>query len=417
MDTERAFSSGPDARSLTPRVTRPNPRPLAEQLRWNRTFFWFDESAVLRRLGLGGVLALVLVGEGLLACLGAGWVPVFLLTGFCSLGDTILVRSLSLLGLSFPEEPAQLVVLSLPRWLVVLFVQALSPLLLSNAFWINLILQLVGSAAYLEGLLREPGWVRPRKLEVFTAHVRRALRILHLSDLHLERLAARERQILAWIEQSPPDLILLSGDYLNTSYTREPTAQAELVCFLERLCARSTVVGTLGTPGVDDRASLPSLLERAGVVLLRDQGLTLRDEEAGTLCILGVECDHDPAKDAEGLERTLKNADREGFQILLFHSPELAPHIGALWPPIDLYLCGHTHGGQIRMPGWGALVTGSSTGKKFEKGLYQVGPTRLYVHPGVGLEGNASPRMRLFCSPEMVEWTLRPLSRINEPLS
>jgi uncharacterized protein len=75
---------------------------------------------------------------------------------------------------------------------------------------------------------------------------------------------------------------------------------------------------------------------------------------------------------------------------------------------IDLYLCGHTHGGQIRLPFYGAIVTSSVTGKEFEKGLYSTGRTNLYVSAGVGLEGKSAPRMRLLCRPEAIFWTIRP---------
>jgi hypothetical protein len=84
----------------------------------------------------------------------------------------------------------------------------------------------------------------------------------------------------------------------------------------------------------------------------------------------------------------------------LYHSPDLAE--AAAQAGVDLYLAGHTHGGQVRLPGWGALVTMSAYGKRFEAGQYRLGPTTLYVSRGIGLEGLRLPRVRFLCPPEIV---------------
>jgi predicted MPP superfamily phosphohydrolase len=74
--------------------------------------------------------------------------------------------------------------------------------------------------------------------------------------------------------------------------------------------------------------------------------------------------------------------------------------------PIDLYLCGHTHGGQIRLPFYGAILTSACTGKQYEMGPYLEQETLLYISRGIGLEGLSAPRMRLLCRPEIILFTL-----------
>jgi predicted MPP superfamily phosphohydrolase len=69
---------------------------------------------------------------------------------------------------------------------------------------------------------------------------------------------------------------------------------------------------------------------------------------------------------------------------------------------VDLYLAGHTHGGQIRLPLFGAVFTASSYGKRYEQGLYEIGETTLYVSRGLGMEGQGAPRARFLCPPEIV---------------
>ena len=90
--------------------------------------------------------------------------------------------------------------------------------------------------------------------------------------------------------------------------------------------------------------------------------------------------------------------------MLLYHTPDLMPQASALG--MDLYLAGHTHGGQWRLPGFGSIFTSSRYGKRYEMGLYREGDTVLYVSRGMGMEGFGMPRARLFCPPEVVSITL-----------
>ena len=72
----------------------------------------------------------------------------------------------------------------------------------------------------------------------------------------------------------------------------------------------------------------------------------------------------------------------KGGASLLHHTPDLVEQV----PSAALYLAGHTHGGQVSLPGFGALVTLSRYGKRFERGMSRVGATTVYVTPGIGVE-------------------------------
>jgi predicted MPP superfamily phosphohydrolase len=88
-----------------------------------------------------------------------------------------------------------------------------------------------------------------------------------------------------------------------------------------------------------------------------------------------------------------------------YHSPDLIE--AASERGIDLYLAGHTHGGQIRLPLYGAIATSSIYYKEYEAGLFQLGRTYLYVSRGLGLEGASAPRARFLCRPEVAVHMLR----------
>jgi predicted MPP superfamily phosphohydrolase len=91
--------------------------------------------------------------------------------------------------------------------------------------------------------------------------------------------------------------------------------------------------------------------------------------------------------------------------VLLHHTPDLAesPGIGAF----DLVLCGHTHGGQVRLPFYGALITLSRFGKRYEAGMSSLAGGGLqYTNRGLGCEPTPAPRVRFLCRPEVAVFDL-----------
>jgi predicted MPP superfamily phosphohydrolase len=96
----------------------------------------------------------------------------------------------------------------------------------------------------------------------------------------------------------------------------------------------------------------------------------------------------------------------DAYTVLLYHSPDLIAEANNRG--IDLYLGGHTHGGQLRLPLYGAIVTSSAYGKQYERGLFQHEDTTMYITQGIGFEGGGMPRARFLCRPEIVRLELAP---------
>src|SRR4029079_9982343 len=92
------------------------------------------------------------------------------------------------------------------------------------------------------------------------------------------------------------------------------------------------------------------------------------------------------------------------FSIFLYHAPYLIADVSG--HGVDLYCAGHTHGGQVALPVYGALVTFSKFGKRYEAGRYSVGSTTLYVNRGIGMVGGPAPRVRFCARPEVTVFTL-----------
>ena len=268
-------------------------------------------------------------------------------------------------------------------------------------------LQSVGTILYLWGTWYEPFALATTQQTVQSMHLAGAappIRLLHLSDLHIERLTQREAHLFALIEQAQPDLIVITGDYLNLSYVDDPTARAEVRKVLAELHAPYGVYATLGSPPVDPRRSTPSLFDGLNIRLLRDEVAILNLPDGRILSLLGLDCDHDLDIDSQVFRQLIRLAPQDSMRVLLYHSPELMPVVQDY--PVDLYLCGHTHGGQVRLPLYGALLTSSALGKQYEMGPYVEQGTTLYISRGIGLEGLSAPRLRLLCPPEIILFSL-----------
>lgn len=201
-------------------------------------------------------------------------------------------------------------------------------------------------------------------------------RIVHLSDLHLIRLNGRDRDVLERARAAQPHLILLTGDYMNA---RE--GGPALVEFLQGLQAP---YGVFAVPGTWDLKFVTRrLFEAAGVELLEDDTRLIR-QGAHRLRIVGQS-----VYPTLRLRELLEGIDDDAYTIYLHHKPEGIDELRVRDPAqrVDLFLCGHTHGGQIRLPFWGAVIPAPKVQRTYQAGLYAAHGVTMYVNRGVGTSG------------------------------
>ncbi len=352
----------------------------------------------------------------LAACAGLVWTGVVgdpVLGGGVALGllawvlaDWGLLATLPRRGLSFGAVQPPLLGLVVFRWVLAL---VFAPL---GAQWpIPTVAALGVVQALAWGLMTYGTLVGPFRLQVTRLEIPtpkfsnpgRPLRIVQLSDLHVERLTRRERALPALVAGLAPDLIVLTGDFLNTSYNRDPHALADLRALLEQLHAPGGMYAVWGTVEVDLPEVLRPVIADLGIIVLEDRAVEVRVHDQ-RLWLVGLSCTRDPLADGVRLRSLLADAPTEALTILLYHSPDLMPQAASLG--VDLVLAGHTHGGQWCVPGFGAILTSSRYWKRYEAGYYCKGNTHLYVSRGLGMEGFGAPRARFFCPPEVVAITL-----------
>ena len=250
--------------------------------------------------------------------------------------------------------------------------------------------------------LVEPGLVKLTRLTVETEKLAPGERFVMclITDTHLDSFGRRERRALKLAREAAPDLILLGGDYLND---RSERARDALASLLQGLESYAPVVAVKGNWDLWSAYS-SAVFARSDVVSLERCAW-----RKGAIVVRGV-----PFLDDKRVHQAAESIDPGEFNVCLHHSPCLVEE--AAEAGFDLFLCGHTHGGQVRLPFYGALVTLSRHGKKYELGRHELGAMTAYVSSGLGVEGGPAPRVRFLCRPEVVVVEILGASRDRDPL-
>jgi uncharacterized protein len=253
-------------------------------------------------------------------------------------------------------------------------------------------------------------WVEPFRIQVTRQNLQvegwpddKAITFLHISDIHFEQLSRREHRLLDLIRELQPDLLLLTGDYLNLSSVYDSEAQKGVRRLLSQFRAPLGIYAVTGSPVVDVETVIPEIFEGLPIRWLQDEIETLHLGEH-SLQLIGVRNTYQEGRDIAALASLIDSSPAGETRILLYHTPDLAPAAAKMG--IGLYLCGHTHGGQLRLPVYGAVATSSRWGKRYEQGHYEENGMTLYVCRGLGLEGLGAPRARFLAPPEIVLWKI-----------
>jgi predicted MPP superfamily phosphohydrolase len=247
-------------------------------------------------------------------------------------------------------------------------------------------------------------WWEPRRLVVEPVSFRfrdlpselDGLRLAQLSDFHRSpwvRQGEIERAV-AVTNTLAPDLVVLTGDYvsLRRRYA-EPCAAAlsELRAPLGRFAVLGNHDHWLGPKRV------AAALRQAGLTVLRNAAVPVARRGAD-LWLVGVD---DAFVHRDDLSLALRGVPGAAFKVVLLHEPDLADMVSRY--PVQLQLSGHSHGGQVRLPGLGPILL-PRMGRKYPMGRRQVARLQLYTSRGIG---RIQPAVRFNCPPEVTLITLR----------
>ena len=221
-------------------------------------------------------------------------------------------------------------------------------------------------------------------------------RILHLTDLHIDGIPGLAKIIGERVSGLETDLCVMTGDYRFKASGPSHNVYPRLRTILSCIQAGHGVVAILGN---HDESEIAVELEKLGARVLINDGVTIARGGA-CLGVLGVDDPH--RYNCDDLATALASVPADAFKILLAHSPELWQQ--ASTAGIRLYLCGHTHAGQMRLPGIGALLMNARCPRHYTHGRWQHGGMLGYTSAGAGC--SLLP-VRYNCPPEITVIELR----------
>lgn len=225
-------------------------------------------------------------------------------------------------------------------------------------------------------------------------------RLLQISDLHCDLEPAIVNVVIRLLGQVEYDAVVLTGDYHNKigrSFDLSLDLMSSLIPHLR--------VPRFGILGNHDFIEKVSFLEAAGLPILLNES-ALIEYRGAHLWICGVDDPH--YFRTEDLARARMGVPSDHVAILLSHTSE--PYREAESLGYRALLCGHTHGGQICLPGGFSLLCNVRAPRAFLKGPWRFGRLSGYTSPGTGCCGVPA---RFFCPPEITLHTLRPMAEVR----
>ena len=286
----------------------------------------------------------------------------------------------------------------------------LAPLLMARGLWWSVARRrrVLGASFLALGLALDGVYVHARHVEPFAleenVHVLRPerlrglegrLRVVVVADFQAERIGGYETDVLRRVEALRPDLLLFAGDYVQVPRVRYAAVAA---AFLERIRAmrHRPRLGAFAVVGDTDPET--DLFDGTFVRMLQGEAVPL----AGVpVQVLGLRYEATLAPMDEEAWRAVEAFD--GLTLVLGHRPDFLLDVvaGRGRAPI-VGVAGHTHGGQVVLPGWGPPLTLTALPRRYASGVHPVGASWVCVSRGIGMERAAAPRIRFLCPPELL---------------
>ena len=223
--------------------------------------------------------------------------------------------------------------------------------------------------------------------------------IVQISDAHVGiwTKPGHIRRIVAQVNAMNPDLVVLTGDYVNRFENNcTPSAQS-----LKGLKAKHGVYAVLGRHDywVNADAMTKALRESGVDVLFDEQRRITIGKESITLVGLDDEWEGEPDYD-----KAFTGISDDDICIAIAHNPDAVLHLRGR--PVALLMSGHTHGGIINLARIGPICPITKLGRRYVSGMYEINGIRTYISRGIGL-GTTIP-FRYRCPPEVPVFVLKP---------
>lgn len=266
---------------------------------------------------------------------------------------------------------------------------------------------LAAASVYYYARYAEPNLLQVENVEIRTPSVTTDLdgiRIIQISDLHLGKFYTQSKlqSLVQRINGLKPDLVVFTGDLVdNFAAYPSPGNIAPILSQIKAPLGKFAVYGNHDQGG-GAKHPYTRIMADSGFTLLVNGHQTLSFGHS-RLVVAGLD---DFLLGSPNMKKTFRGIDQSAFVLLLVHEPDVADRLSGY--PVDLQLSGHSHGGQVQLPGFGPVYT-PPLARKYTEGLYTFHagshrPEYLYVNRGVG---TTRLPFRLDSVPELTLLTLK----------
>ncbi len=260
----------------------------------------------------------------------------------------------------------------------------------------------VGSLALLILLLSyysnqiAPYQLQVHEVKMHTQKLKTPIRILHISDIQSDGIGNYERSVFEKMKALKPDLIIHTGDLIQVRDYQN--YQAELAALGDLFAELRPPLGIYNVVGDTDELLAPrDFEERSGVKTLSNTSLKIPGTD---IRLLGLSLASSRYGNLDLVQTWLQAREDQSLHILMGHAPDYILDLAR--QPVDLCLAGHTHGGQVKIPFYGALITMSRIPSAWVNGYREWEGVHMNISAGIGAEhAQGVPALRFNCPPEM----------------
>lgn len=220
------------------------------------------------------------------------------------------------------------------------------------------------------------------------------LKIIQLSDLHFGSTMFNEevKKIKKLSNERKPDIVVYTGDLINKDYDLNSKEQEELIKELKGINAS---LGKYAILGDEDNEKIATIFNQSDFTILRNEYELIYKDDNNPILLIGLTTkDIDIEKGYSYFKEETHNSNI--YTITLIHKPDTIDDIIDIHPT-DLFLAGHSHNGNIRVPFVKYSLFKVEGAKKYDQDYYKVNDSKLYVSSGLGTKDG----FRLFCRPSI----------------
>ena len=221
-------------------------------------------------------------------------------------------------------------------------------------------------------------------------------KIIQLSDIHYGSTIFIEKmkEIKTITNQRKPDIIVFTGDLLDKKYNLTAKEQESLINELKDMSAS---LGKYAILGDEDSEKVTTIFNQSNFTILRNDYDLIYQEENSPILLIGLSSN----KKEQDISKAYNYFNQQSFNsniytITLLHEPDTVDTILSNYQT-DLFLAGHSHNGNIRIPFINKSLTKVEGAKKYDQDYYQINQSKLYITSGLGTKNG----IRLFCRPSI----------------